>query len=38
MVDMISFTIDGKEIYTADYGVDTNYNEIKDKLIEIIKK
>jgi hypothetical protein len=38
MVDMISFTMDGKEIYTSDYDVDTNYNEIKDKLIEIIKK
>ncbi len=38
MVDMISFTIDGKEIYTTDYGIDMNYNEIKDHLIKIIRK
>lgn len=38
MVDMISFVVDGEEVYTADYDVDTNYNEIKDKLIEITRK
>jgi len=38
MVDMISFVKDGKEIFTADYDVDTNYDEIKVKLLEIIKK
>jgi hypothetical protein len=38
MVDMISFTIDGKEVYTTDYGIDMNYNEIKDCLIKIISK
>ena len=38
MVDVISLVKDGKEIFTADYDVDTNYDEIKDKLLEIIKK
>lgn len=37
MVDLISFTKCGKEIYSADYDVDTNYNEIRDKLIEILR-
>lgn len=38
MADTIIFEVDGNEIYTEDYCVDTNYDEIKDNLIKIISK